>query len=262
MAPIWKTHLGHAVQYDAQYHDNTRVEIGSFISESPTLVLDVGCGGGATGKLIKEKFPGARIVGIESNPQAADHAREFLDDVICGDLHEAPIPARLGNARIDLVLLLDVLEHLFDPWRALERIRSWLTPATRVLASIPNVRNLATLDDLAAGHWRYEANGVLDITHVRFFTKASLRELFEDTGYDIVDMQPLLRPELMDSRVVARRPGQLVTRHLTIDFQDLEDLEDLYALQYVIDARVSAVAHRTSGPGGNGRLAELGFQGR
>jgi SAM-dependent methyltransferase len=241
MAPVWKTHLGDAVPYDRQYHDNTRVEIASFINEPPALVLDVGCGAGATGKLIKEKFPGAKVIGIENNPHAAERARAFLDDVICGDLYEIPLSARLGNARVDLVLLLDVLEHLFDPWRALERIHGWLTPDTRVLASIPNVRNLATLDDLAAGRWRYEANGVLDITHVRFFTKSSLRELFEDTGYDIFDMQPLLRPEMIDPHIVARRPGRLLTRNLSIDFRDLEDLEDLYAVQYVIDARVAAV---------------------
>jgi SAM-dependent methyltransferase len=241
MAPIWKTHLGDEVPYDAQYHDNMRVEIASFISEPPALVLDIGCGGGATARLIKKKFPGTRVIGIELNPQAADHARAFVDDVICGNLFDVQMSDRLGNARVDLVLLLDVLEHLFDPWRALQRIRGWLMPGTRVLASVPNIRNLATLDDLAAGRWRYAANGVLDITHVRFFTKASLRELFEDTGYEIFDMQPLLRPEMIEQHVVSRRPGRLMTRNLSIDFRDLDDLEDLYALQYVIDARVAAV---------------------
>ena len=241
MAYVWKTHLGDAVQYDAPYHDNVRVEIASFIDEPPALVLDIGCGGGATGKLIKQKFPGVKVIGIEKNSQAAEHARQVLDDVICGDLHEIPMHARLGNARIDLVLLLDVLEHLYDPWRALERIHNWLAPGTRVLASIPNVRNLATLDQLAGGRWKYEPNGVLDITHVRFFTKESLRNLFEETGYRVADMQPLLRPELIEGHVVARRPGRLTTKNLSIEFHDLESLEDLYALQYVIDARVAAV---------------------
>ena len=118
MAPVWKTHLGDAVPYDRQYHDNTRVEIASFINEPPAHVLDVGCGAGATGKLIKEKFPGVRVIGIESNPHAADRARAFLDDVICGDLYEIPLSTHLGNARVDLVLLLDVLEHRARPARA------------------------------------------------------------------------------------------------------------------------------------------------
>jgi trans-aconitate methyltransferase len=239
MAHIWQTHLGEETAYDSQYHDNVRVEIASFVSEIPALVLDVGCGGGATGALIKKKFPGARVIGVERNRQAADRARDVLDDVICGDLHEVDLPSRIGSARIDLVLLLDILEHLYDPWRALVRLRSWLAPDTRVLASVPNVRNLATLDALAAGDWTYEANGVLDITHVRFFTKATLRELFEETGYRVSDMQPLLRPQLIDHHVVSRQPGRLTTRNLSISFHDLEDLEDLYALQYVVHARVA-----------------------
>jgi SAM-dependent methyltransferase len=236
MAHIWQTHLGSDVPYDARYHDNTRTEMVSFIDEAPTLVLDIGCGGGATGKLIKEKFPGTRVLGIEKNPHAAERARDVLDEVLCDDLDSAQvIPYR---ERIDLVLILDVLEHLYDPWRSLLRIREWLRPGTRVLASLPNVRNLITLDDLASGQWPYDVNGVLDITHLRFFTKLSLRALFEETGYEVVAMHPLLQRERIERRVVLRRPGELKTRSLSINFHDLEDLEDLYALQYVIDARV------------------------
>jgi SAM-dependent methyltransferase len=256
MPHVWQTHLGDAVQYDAQYHDNPRVDIASFIDDPPGLVLDVGCGGGATGKLIKEKFPGAKVIGIERNPRAAERARQVLDEVICADLYEIPVDARLGHAAIDLLLLLDVLEHLYDPWRALERVHEWVSADTRVLASVPNVRNLATLDELAAGSWRYEPNGVLDITHVRFFTKASLRELFESTGFSVVDMQPLLRPELIEPHVVGRQPGRLLTRNLSIAFRGLDDLEDLYALQYVIDACPAQGTVSTPGADGDGRLAK------
>lgn len=240
MRNVWKTHLGTEVAYDPQYHDNARVEVASFISEPPALVLDVGCGGGATGKILKQKFPGIRIVGVESNPQAAEHARQFLDEVICEPIESAPVRERLKGQLVDLVLLLDVLEHLYDPWRSLLRVRSWLAPGVRVLASVPNVRNLVTLDDLAAGRWDYEPNGVLDITHVRFFTKASLRTLFEETGFAVLEMTPIFRPEAVDPYVLARRPGRLTTRNLSISFRNREDLEDLYALQYVIDARASA----------------------
>ena len=242
MRGLWKTHLGDRVAYDPQYHDSVRAEIASFVSEAPGLVLDVGCGGGATGRLLKQKFPGTRVVGIESNPHAAEHARAFLDDVIGEPIETALVAERLQGARIDLVLLLDVLEHLYDPWRSLVRVRSWLAPETRVLASVPNVRNLVTLDDLAAGRWDYNPNGVLDITHLRFFTKASLRELFEETGYTVLDTTPLFRPETVDRYVVARRPGRLTTKNLSISFRDREDLEDLYAIGYVVDARAAELA--------------------
>jgi 2-polyprenyl-3-methyl-5-hydroxy-6-metoxy-1,4-benzoquinol methylase len=239
MQHVWQTHLGGEAAFDPQYHENARTEVASFLDAPPGLVLDIGCGGGATGKLIKEKHPGTRVVGIEINHRAAEHARQFLDDVICARLEDVRIEDHIGDAAIGTVLLLDVLEHLEDPWRALVRIREWLKPRTRVLASVPNIRNLANLDSLAAGRWEYAQNGVLDITHLRFFTRASLRELFEQTGYTVRHMEPLTQPAALDRLVVARRPGKLFTRNIAIAYRDRDDLEDLYALQYVVDARIA-----------------------
>ena len=237
MSYVWQTHLRDEVPFDAAYHQNPRTEIASFLNDPPGVVLDIGCGGGATGKLVKEKFRGTRVIGIESNPQAAEHARQFLDDVVCANIDDVNLAEHVGNVAIGTVLLLDLLEHLYDPWRALTRIRGWLTPDTRILASVPNIRNLANLDELAAGRWSYGPNGVLDITHVRFFTKQTLRQLFEETGYAVLHMEPLTQPKWVDRHVVARHPGRLQTQHLSISFRDFDDLEDLYAFQYVVDAR-------------------------
>jgi trans-aconitate methyltransferase len=83
---VWQTHLAADLAFDPQYHQNPRTGIVSFINEPPGVVLDVGCGGGATGKLIKEKFPGTRVIGIELNPHAAEYARQFLDDIVCASI--------------------------------------------------------------------------------------------------------------------------------------------------------------------------------
>ena len=240
MTYLWQTHLGDDVAFDPQYHQNKRFEITSFFNESPGTVLDIGCGGGMTGKLIKEKFPDARVIGIELNAHAAEHARQWLDMVICGGVDTIDLSEHIGTARIDTVMFLDVLEHIYDPWRVLVRVRSWLDESTRVLASVPNIRNIANLDELAGGHWAYGPNGVLDITHVRFFTRESLQTMFEETGYIVTQMIPLTQPKLLDKHVVDRRPGQLVTRNLTLRYRDMAELEDLYALQYVIDAKPAA----------------------
>jgi O-antigen biosynthesis protein len=233
---LWQTHLGPDIPFDPAYHQNPRTEIASFLNEPPGAVLDIGCGGGATGRLVKEKFPGTRVIGIEINPRAADCARQFLDQVICAAIDDVDLAVEAPGATISTVLMLDVLEHLYDPWRALTRIRGWLAPGTRVLASVPNIRNLAVLDALAAGHFQYADNGVLDITHVRFFTRDELRRMFEETGYRVHKLEPLTQPEVVDSLVVNRRPGRLDTRNLSIGFRDIDDLEDLYAFQYVVDA--------------------------
>lgn len=239
MSFLWQTHLGPDVSFDSEYHQSERKEIASFFNESPGTVLDIGCGGGGTGKLIKQKFPSSRVIGIELNPHAAEHARQYLDQVICEDIDTLDLTQQIGSTRVDAVLLLDVLEHLYNPWKALVRVRGWLDEGTRVLASVPNIRNLANLDQLAAGHWTYGPNGVLDITHVRFFTRESLRQLFEETGYHVHEMTPLTQPRWLERHVIDRRPGQIVTQNMTIRYRDFEELEELYALQYVVDARVA-----------------------
>ncbi len=237
MAHLWQTHLGTDAAFDPRYHTNPRVEIMSFLVEPPGTVLDIGCGGGATGRLVKEKFPGTRVLGIEINPHAAEHARRFLDRVVCAGVDDVDPARDLAGEEIGTVLLLDVLEHLYDPWRALVRIHGWLAPGTRLVASVPNVRNLVTLDAIAAGRFDYEPDGVLDITHVRFFTRDTLRALFEQTGYDVRRLDPLTQPPLVDQVVVDRRPGRVDTRSVSIRYRSFEELEDLYALQYVVDAQ-------------------------
>jgi O-antigen biosynthesis protein len=249
MGFLWQTHLGQNVSFDPVYHQSPRNEIASFFNDAPGTVLDVGCGGGGTGKLLKEKFPGTKVIGIELNEHAAEQAREHLDLVICDNINTLELKKHIGSQRVDTVLLLDVLEHLYDPWRALVRIRGWVEQGTRVLASLPNIRNLVNLDELAGGNWNYGPDGVLDITHVRFFTRASLRKLFEETGYVVEQMIPLTQPERVERCVVDRQPGQIVTRHMTIRYQDFEELEDLYALQYVIDARPAPAPSTMGGRG-------------
>ncbi len=246
MTYLWQTHLGTDTPFDPAYHTNPRTEIMSFLTEAPGTVLDIGCGGGATGKLVKEKFPGTRVVGIEINPQAAEHARATLDRVICASVDDVDAARDLKGEAVSVVLLLDVLEHLYDPWRALVRIRGWLAPGTRVIASVPNIRNLAALSRIAAGDFEYEANGVFDITNVRFFTRATLRDLFEQTGYEVRRLEPLTQPALVDQVVADRRPGRLDTRSLSIRYRSFEELEDLYALQHGIDARTTAAPARAS----------------
>ena len=236
MSYLWETHLGNDTPFDRAYHLNPRVEIVSFLNEQPGVVLDIGCGGGATGKLIKEKFPGTRVIGIELNSHAAAHARQVLDTVICESIDAINLEDHLGNLQVDTVLLLDVLEHLYDPWHALRRIHGWLRRGTRVIACVPNIRNICTLDQLAGGHWDYDKNGPLDITHLRFFTKGTLRELFEQTGYQVRNLEPLTQPEMVDRVVVQRGPGRIDTRNVRIKFRSTDEIEDLYALQYVVDA--------------------------
>lgn len=239
--PAWKTHLDANAPFDADYHQARRKEIASFFDAPPGVVVDVGCGAGATGRLLKEKFPGTRVIGVERNVHAAAIAREHFDAVLGGDLMSIRPDEALKGEPIGALLLLDVLEHMVDPWRALLHLRTWIGPETRVLASVPNIRNLQTLEHIASGSFDYDIHGVLDVTHLRFFTRASLQRMFEETGYRVVAMEPLLQP-VLDELVVARRPGRIDTKHLALRCPTRESVEDLYAQQYVVDARLDTSA--------------------
>jgi 2-polyprenyl-3-methyl-5-hydroxy-6-metoxy-1,4-benzoquinol methylase len=134
---------------------------------------------------LKEQFPGATVVGIDANRAAAGVAATRLDRVICARLDDLDFGAHgLAEHEFDTVIVADILEHLVNPWRVLERLRPLLAPQGQLLASIPNVRNLALVSDLLqAGRWSYDIAGLLDITHLRFFTLFEIERMFEETGY-------------------------------------------------------------------------------
>jgi SAM-dependent methyltransferase len=234
---VWQSHLGSEVAFDAGYHEVSRSDILSFISQPPGTVLDIGCAGGTTGRLVKQKFPGTRVIGIEPNLAAASQARQFLDVVVSKAVEEIDPALDLGGDEIGLVLLMDVLEHLVDPWRTLVGLRKLITVETRVLASIPNVRNLATLHELAGGRWKYRPAGVLDVTHLRFFTLAEMGDLFVQTGYRVLSADPLTHPEAMAEIVTAHEAGRVETANVSVRYQSIDELEEYFAIQYVIDAR-------------------------
>jgi O-antigen biosynthesis protein len=242
MAHVWQTHLGDEVSFDAAYHQNARVEIASFISEPPGVVLDVGCGGGATGRLIKEKFPGTRVIGIEYNPRAAEHARRHLDDVICASIDTVVLADHVGDVTIGTVLLLDVLEHLYDPWRALLAVRPLLTGDAQVALSLPNVRNLFIQSQLNnEGTWKYDTHGLLDITHIRFFAKRDILRMLRETGFAADEMRCHIDPRFAElyranhgKADITLQAGRLKLEKLSPD-----ELQEYCTLQFIVLAHPS-----------------------
>lgn len=175
------------------YADQRRPEVRPYIPRDlraggdPSIrrALDVGCGKGGFGLDLREALgPAARIVGVEAVAEqaaiaAVDHG---FDEVVQGYFPEA-IAGRAE--RFDLVSFNDVLEHLYDPWAALEAVHEVLADGGRVLATVPNVQFAPVVWSLLRGRWDYQDYGVLDRTHVRFFTRATLRELFLTCGFRV-----------------------------------------------------------------------------
>ncbi len=145
-------------------------------------VLDLGCGAGATLALLREGREIDWAGGLERDPGAAARARMVADRVWEGDLERFD-PVEIPAASLDLVLCLDVLEHLVEPWAVVARVSPLLGPGGRLVVSVPNVRNWKFLWRLAVlGDFRYRDAGLLDRTHLRFFTHQTAAELAATGG--------------------------------------------------------------------------------
>src|SRR5207249_3528300 len=129
--------------------------------------------------VLRERL-GCTVTGIEVQSTAAEVARESADRVIVADAEELDYAQVFASERFDVILFADVLEHLRDPELVLRRVRRLLEPRGSIVASIPNVAHGSVRVALLGGEFRYTPNGLLDDTHLRFFTKDSVLALFED----------------------------------------------------------------------------------
>lgn len=166
------------------YYQGTRNEMLRFIPEGVETVLEVGCAAGGFGRQLKQR--GVREVwGVEVVDSAAQQAREVLDKVLIGDI--ADLIDQLPANYFDVVVFNDVLEHLVDPFTVLARIKSRISERGMVVSSIPNIRYYYTFRELVLHKtWEYEESGILDRTHLRFFTVKSIRNMYERLGYEVL----------------------------------------------------------------------------
>jgi len=221
------------------YYGYARPELAEMVKREPRRALDLGCASGMLGASVKERYPRAEVWGVELDPQAAAEAAKRLDRAICANLDRANFEELgLPKGGFDLVFLADVLEHLYDPWKLLRDLRGYLGPEAQVVASLPNLRNFEVMRDaLVGGRFDYKDAGLLDITHIRFFTKSTMIELFEQTGYRVDDIVAKYGGDVPIPAVEASRGrvdvevGQLVLRALTP-----EDVDELRTYQYLISA--------------------------
>lgn len=161
------------------YYSPLRDDIAQLLPESIVRCLEIGCGTGSTLAWIKSVY-GSETIGVDISEMAAERAKGSVDRMIVGNVENLrlPIPAK----SLDVVLCLDVLEHLVDPWSVVQRMSRLLKPSGCLIASIPNVQHATVILDLLRGKWNYTTEGLMDSTHLRFFTYSTARELFERFG--------------------------------------------------------------------------------
>jgi 2-polyprenyl-3-methyl-5-hydroxy-6-metoxy-1,4-benzoquinol methylase len=203
----------------------------------PQFVLDVGCGVGDFAAVIKTRFPQSRVWGIEPNRHAADMASRRIDRVLCQSIEEVDWEQEgVQRGDIDTVVLCDVLEHIYDPWKTLLTFRNLVSPTAQLLLSIPNVRNAPLIQDLISGHWRYRKAGLLDITHIRFFTRQDMYRMFYQTGFRVVTTGSTRCPlsaEIFQKHINGSFPQQLNLDSISVTVHTPQDLSDLCTLQHI-----------------------------
>ena len=165
-----------------------RDEMVPFIPRGTSTVLDVGCSRGLFGATLQQANPALRLFGIEPDPATAEQAAGHYEQVTCGSF-PGDLPA---DGTFDCIVFNDVLEHVVDPWAMLGRAKDHLAPGGHVVASIPNVRHYIVVRNLLLrGRWDYAEWGVLDRTHLRFFTRASIEDLFDSADLEIETLAPI-----------------------------------------------------------------------
>jgi 2-polyprenyl-3-methyl-5-hydroxy-6-metoxy-1,4-benzoquinol methylase len=169
-------------------------------------VLDLGAAGGHLGRAVRDRC--AFLAGVEPESGLLPDAREGYDDWRACDA----LSAGAWDAPFDVVVCADVLEHVLRPADLLERIRGWLKPGGVLLASIPNIANISVRASLLVGRFEYAPRGILDRTHVSFYTRSTARELLESNGFRVRACEPTAMPYELAFPAAAKPPWRDAVR--------------------------------------------------
>lgn len=172
------------------YFHNQRPEMLKYIPENAQRILEVGCGEGPFCSALSRSD--REIWGVEMNSKAAEKATEVCNFVLVGDFNA--IYDQLPKNHFDCVIFNDVLEHMYAPWDTIQLVKSLLSPTGVLVSSIPNFRYISNLitEVLFEGEFRYKPEGgILDDTHIRFFTTKSIRRMFREQGYEVLTHEGL-----------------------------------------------------------------------
>jgi 2-polyprenyl-3-methyl-5-hydroxy-6-metoxy-1,4-benzoquinol methylase len=184
-----KTEYGVKWKAISNYYKQSRTELSGFIPVGENSVLDIGCAAGYLGESLKKSEKAKIVYGIEGFEEAAREAEKRLDVVFLGDLESldfSKLNSEWEGKLFDYLIFGDVLEHLRDPWSVLQASKCMLKDDGEILISLPNIRHWSVLLPLIIkGSWKYTAQGILDKTHFRFFTKSSACDLVKSCGLDV-----------------------------------------------------------------------------
>lgn len=199
------------------YYGGYREDILPLVPKNVRRALDIGCGTGNTLDYLKKNGYCQYTIGVELFPEAATEAQSKLDEVYQESIEN--FGSFIEEGSIDMILCLDILEHLIEPQKVVKYLHTLLSPSGVMIASIPNVRHYSVVWPLLfQDKWEYKDAGILDATHLRFFVKKTAIELVESSG-------------LVHKKVIEKRGGWKCT---VMNLLTLGLLKSVYVFQYLI----------------------------
>jgi 2-polyprenyl-3-methyl-5-hydroxy-6-metoxy-1,4-benzoquinol methylase len=220
---------------DSRYHftsididsESVHADVVRLVGDAPS-VLELGPATGYMSRAFSDR--GSRVVGIEIDREMAQRATEFCERMIVGDLDTLDFEKELGAERFDAIVAADVLEHLKDPLKTLTSLRPFLKPDGFFVISVPNIAHGSVRLALLSGRFEYQDTGLLDATHLRFFTRETLEQLLDEAGLGIAALH---RHDLnLDASEVAY-DGPAITPEIV---SELETDPDARTYQFVVKA--------------------------
>ncbi len=222
--------LNKKLGFKVSYYSGIRSELIEFINENPyedLNILEVGCASGYTLMSIKNKFPYASVHGLEIVENCKKIAPPCVD-LIIGDCMEAI--EKFEDESLDYIICPDVLEHLVDPWTFVSKCHKKLSQTGKLIASIPNISHISVISEILNGVFNYKDAGILDSTHLRFFTINTMIRLFNENGYNINQISGVqsggpgeaeLIKEILDLKIINKswnQPLDLATQFNVIQY--------------------------------------------
>lgn len=213
-------------------HDAHNPDLLKFIPTGAQRLIEIGCSSGALARAFKAIAPACDYLGIEIDPAYADLARRHCDRCLVLNLEQADDAFWQSAADRDCWIFGDVLEHFQDPWTILRNIRRIIPAGGVIVACVPNAQHWSMQVKLNIGAFEYENAGLLDRTHLRWFTRQTLLKLFADTGFRVTEGLPRVFNE--PQRDVFLPAIENMARLAGVDVQ--QAVSDALALQYVVKA--------------------------
>ncbi len=210
------------------YFNNARPEIQKLVDSNSKKILDVGCASGFLGYALKIKN-NAEVWGIEISKDAAEKAMHKIDKVIIKPVEEAI--DYLPDNYFDTIICADVLEHLIDPEEVLKKLKSKLTALGEIIISVPNINHISVILGLLNCNFEYDEAGILDKTHLRFFTKASFLKMLRRCGLREIHINFNILNESI------KFPTKFLQSIKEMGFDEKRFEEESQVYQYVIKAK-------------------------